>query len=105
MAGQLPELNHPFWKIYKGSVMYVNGKKYWMYPKIWRWQVVRLLHCKLGGETDGAKNILLMTRMEEKLTPIKLNNWAFQTVSGYLEARVGENQVNIGSYSTIRDRV
>ena len=27
LAGQLPELNHPFWKIYKGSVMYVSGKK------------------------------------------------------------------------------
>ena len=35
-AGQLPEIDRPFWKRDKGSVIYVSGKKSHMYPKGWR---------------------------------------------------------------------
>ena len=65
---------------------------------------MRVLHLKSGGATDGAQNIILMMRMEEKLTPIKLNALESQTVSGCLEAIVGLNQVHLGTSAPIRDR-
>ena len=46
-----------------------------------------------------------MMRMEENLTPINLNTWASQTVSECLEERVGVNQVHIGTFAPISDRV
>ena len=78
---QLPELNRHIWKISKGQVMYISRKKHPMHPKVWRGQVVRVLHRKSGRATNGAQNIILMTRMKEKLTLIKLNIWAPRIVS------------------------
>ena len=54
---------------------------------------------------DGAQNIILMMTMEDKLTPIKINTWAYRTVSGCLDTRVGGNQVHIVTYTPIRYRV
>ena len=54
---------------------------------------------------DGAQNIILMMRMEEKLNPIKIKTWESQTVSGCFYERVGVKQVHLGTYTTIRDRV
>ena len=51
---------------------------------------------------DGAQNIILMMRMEEKLNPIKINTCESQTVSGCLDARVGGNQVHIGTSTNIK---
>ena len=56
-------------------------------------------------ETDVAQNIILMMRMEEKLTTIKIKTWASQTVRGCLYERFGGKQVNLGTYTTIRDIV
>ena len=75
-AGQLPELNHPFWKRAKGGVIYVSGKKHLPYPKGWRKQALQVTHHKSGGATDGAQNIVMMMRMDKKLTLIKLKTWA-----------------------------
>ena len=61
--------------------MYVSWKKPWPYPKVWRGQLVLVLYLKSGGTTDDVQNIILMMRMEEKLTPVKLKTWASQTVS------------------------
>ena len=66
---------------------------------------MRVLYCKPGGETDGAKNVILLMRMEEKLTPIKINTWASRTVSGCLDTRVGGNQVHIVTSTPIMDKV
>ena len=43
-----------------------------------------------------------MMRMEEKLTPIKINIWASWTVSGCLDARVWGKQVHIGTSTYIK---
>ena len=43
--------------------------------------------------------------MEEKLTPIKIKTWASWTVIGCLDAKVGGNQVHIGTSTHIRDIV
>ena len=56
---------------------------------------MRVLYHKPGGYTDGAQNIILI--MEEKLTPIKLKTWAYRTVSGCSESRVGVKQIHIGT--------
>ena len=69
------------YEICKVRFMYVSGKKPRLYPKGWIGHLVRLLHHKAGGATDGAKNIILMMRMEEKLTPIKIKIWVSWTVS------------------------
>ena len=47
--------------------------------------------------TDAVQNIMLMIRMEDKLTPIKLKTWAYWTVSVCLEEKVGGNKVHIGT--------
>ena len=46
-----------------------------------------------------------MMRMEEKLTPIKINTCASWTVSGCLDARFGGKQVHIGTSTHIMDIV
>ena len=83
----------------------MSGKKTWPYHKDWRGQVMRVLHHKAGGVTDGAQNIILMMRMEEKLNPIKIKNWESQTVSGCLYESVGVNQVHLRTSNPISDRV
>ena len=83
----------------------MSRKKPRPYPKIWRGQVVRVLHHKPGGATDDAQNIILMMKMEEKLTPIKIKNWASQTVSGCLYKSVGVKQVHLRTSNPISDRV
>ena len=54
---------------------------------------------------DGAQNIILMMRMEDKLTPIKIKTLDSRTVSGCLDTRVGVKYVNLVTYTPIRDRV
>ena len=90
---------------YKVIVMYVSGKKHQPYPMVCRGQVVRLFHHKSGGATDGAQNIILMMRMEEKLTPINIKTWASQTNSGCLDIRVGGKNVHLVTSTPIRYRV
>ena len=51
----------------------MSGKKTQPHPKGCREQVVRVSHHTVGGAKDGAQNIILMMRMEEKLTHIKIN--------------------------------
>ena len=80
----------------------MSRKKPRPYPKIWIGQVVRVLHHKLGGTTDGAQNIMLMMKMEEKLNNIKIKTWESQTVSGCLDTRVGGKQVHIGTSALVR---
>ena len=60
----------------------MSGKKSRPYPKGWRGQVVRVLYNKAIGATDGAQNMMLMTRMEDNLTPIKIKTWTYRNVSG-----------------------
>ena len=66
---------------------------------------MRVLHCKAGGATDGAQNIILMMRMDEKLTPIKIKTWASGTVSGCLDTRVGGKKVHLVTNTHKRDIV
>ena len=66
---------------------------------------MQILHRKEGGAMDGVQNIILMMRMEDKLTPIKINTWAYRTVRGCLDTRVGGKQVCIVTYTPIRYRV
>ena len=44
----LPESTHDFWKMAKGRVLYVGGKKPGPWPKGWMRQVVQVLHLKEG---------------------------------------------------------
>ena len=83
----------------------MSGKKLRPQPKGWIGQVVLVLNHKAGGAMDGAQNIILMMRMEEKLTPIKINTWASQTVSGLLYERFGVKQVHLGTSAPISDRL
>ena len=64
-----------------------------------------VLYLQSVGATNGVKNIILMMRMEEKLDPINLKNWAFRAVSGCLEARVLVIQVHMETSAPTRDRV
>ena len=60
----------------------MGGKKTLPYPKGLIVQTVRVLHRKTGEATDGAQNMILVTRILEKLISIKLKTWTSQTVSG-----------------------
>ena len=63
-AGLFPESAHVFWKMAKVSILYFGGNKPGSWPKGWRGQVVKVLHRKAGGATDGAKNLMLLIRVE-----------------------------------------
>ena len=62
-------------------VLYVSGKKPHPYPKGWMGQLLWVLYHTSLGLMDSIQNIMLMIRMEDKLTPIKLKNWTYRTVS------------------------
>ena len=89
----------------EGEYILCRGKKNGMIPKVWRGKVVRVLNCKTGGETDGSNNFMLLRQMEEKWTPIELNTWTTKTISACLEDRVGEKQVQLGTFVPIKDKV
>ena len=48
---------------------------------------------------------MLLRRMEEDWTPIKLKTWESKTISGFPEARVGGKHVQLGNFSPIKDKV
>ena len=48
---------------------------------------------------------MLLRKIEEEWTPIKLKTWVYNTISGCLEARVGGNQVQMGALVPIKDKV
>ena len=100
-----PDPNHTFWKMEKVSILYVGGKKPDQCPKGWRGEVVRVLHHKSGGETDGAQNAMLLRQREEDYNPIELKNWDSKTISGCLKARVGGKQVQLVTFSPIRYKI
>ena len=54
---------------------------------------------------DGAQNIILMMRMEEKLTPINIKTRASQTISGCLDTRVGVKNFHLVTSTPIRYKV
>ena len=54
---------------------------------------------------DGAQNVMMMMRMEDKLTPIKIKTLDSCTVIGCLDTRVGVKYVHIVPYTPIRDIV
>ena len=43
--------------------------------------------------------------MEEEWTPIELKTWYSKTICGCLEARVGGNNVKLGNFVPIKDKV
>ena len=88
-SDMLPEPMHSFFNMAKGRILYVGGKKPGTFPKVWRGQIVIFLHLKAGVATDGAKNIMVLRRIEEELTPIVFNNWYSKTISVCIEAKVG----------------
>ena len=58
--GQIPEASHVFWKKAKGGVLYVIRQKHPPPLKGWKGQVVKFLHSKSGGATDGSRNLVVM---------------------------------------------
>ena len=54
---------------------------------------------------DGAQNIMLMMRMEDKLTPINIKTLDYRTVIGCLDTRVGGDYVHIVTYTPMGDIV
>ena len=88
----------------KGSVLYVGGKKPGSSPKVWRGQVLRVLHCKEGGATDEEK-IILLRRVEEDWNRVVLKTWLSKTISSILEAKVGGKQAQLGTFGNIKDKV
>ena len=89
----------------KGSALYVSEKKHGSWSKVWRGQIVLAVQSKAGGETDGAKNLMLLRRVEEDWTPIVLKTWESKTISGSLEAEVGGKQAKLGTFAPIKDKV
>ena len=63
---------------------------------------MQVLHRKAGGAMDGAQNIILMMRMEEKLTLIKINTRASRTVSGCFDTSIGVKKVHLLTSTPIR---
>ena len=104
-ADLFPEPTHKFWNMAKGSSLYVGEKDPVPRPGGWRGKVVRVLHRKAEGATDGAKNLMLLRQMDEEWTPIELKTWASKTISGCPEANVGGNQLQLGNFAPIKDKV
>ena len=48
---------------------------------------------------------MLLRRMEEEWTPIVLKTWDSNTISGFLEDKSGVNQVPLGTFVPIKDKV
>ena len=89
----------------KVSILYFGGNKPGPCPKVWIEQLVQILHSKAEGATDRSYNVMLLRRMEEEWTPIDLNTFSSKIISVCLEDRVEENQVQLGTFATIKDKV
>ena len=48
---------------------------------------------------------MLLRQMDEEWTPIELKTWASKTISGCPEANVGGNQLQLGNFAPIKDKV
>ena len=48
-ADKFPGGNHLFWKISKGTLLILGGKKPLPHPNSWRRKVVQVLYRKVGG--------------------------------------------------------
>ena len=66
---------------------------------------MQVLHSKSGGATDGAKHLMLLRLVEEEWTPIALKTWVSNTISGSLMSKVGWNQVHLGTFDIIKDKL
>ena len=66
---------------------------------------MRVLHPKEWGATYRAHNVTMLRLMEEEWNPIELNNWDSNTISGWLNDRVGGRQLQLVTFAPIRDKV
>ena len=48
---------------------------------------------------------MLIIGIDEEWTPIELKTWGDRTISGCLKTRVGGEQVQLGTFAPIRDKV
>ena len=62
-ADLFPGPKELFWKMTKGSILYVEGKKPGPCTNIWRGKVVQVIHRKTGVSTDGSNNVMLLRQM------------------------------------------
>ena len=76
-----------FWRNEKGVVMYRSRWKHPPPPRGWKEQVVRFLHKKVGGVTDGARNFVILHRQEEYIGRVVLKTWASWTLIVCLDAK------------------
>ena len=60
----LPGTKQNFYKMPKGSILYVGGQKPGPCTNVWRWQVLQVLHCKVEGDNYGANNVMLLRQMK-----------------------------------------
>ena len=100
----LTESIHALWKMAKVIVLYVSRNKPEYWSKGWRGKVVRVLHFKAGVETYVAKHIMLLRQVKEEWTPTVLKTFSSKSISGSLEAKVEEKQIQQGNFSPIKDK-
>ena len=102
---ELPESSHVFWKKAKRRVMYKSRRKHLQPPRVWKGQVVRVLHGKSGGEMDGARNLVLLYIEGEEIRRVVLQAWESHTLSGCISVKVGGLKEQLGTTALIKDRV
>ena len=66
---------------------------------------MRLLHRRLGGSTDRAHNVVLLTKKDTDNRGMELEAMASRAVNGSLEVRVGGKPTELGVPAPIHDRV
>ena len=86
---ELPGSYNLFWRKEKLRVVYTSRQKTLPPTRIWKEQVVRVLHRKVVSTTYGARNLVLKHRREENIGRVVLKTWTSCTLGACLAEKVG----------------
>ena len=102
---EIPGSSHMFWRKVKGGVIYKSRRKHSTPPRVWREQVVRVLHQKAVDATDGARNLVLLHIEEEYVGRLVFKTWSSHTLSACPNAKFRLMAMILGTAAPIRDQV
>ena len=85
--------------------MFISGKRLLHVLVEWRYHRMRVLHRRLGGSSNRAHNVVLITKKEIDISSLELEATSSRAIKMSLEVRVGGKVKEIGTITHIHDRV
>ena len=85
--------------------MFISVKRFLHVTVGWRNQRIWVLRRSLGGSTNRAHNVVLLTKNEIDIRSLELEATSSRAINGSLKVRVGVKTADLGTLSPIHNRV